>query len=61
MLRLTYVGGPTALLELGGLRLLTDPTFDPAGTEYRTPLYVLRKTGAPALADEAIGAVDAYC
>ena len=32
-LQLTYIGGPTALLELGGLRLLTDPTFDPAGSE----------------------------
>jgi hypothetical protein len=52
MLRVTYVGGPTALLELGGLRLLTDPTFDPAGTEYRTPSYVLRKTGSPALSSE---------
>jgi hypothetical protein len=25
------VGGPTALLALPGLRLLTDPTFDPPG------------------------------
>ncbi len=25
---------------LGGLRLLTDPTFDPAGSEYPTPAYV---------------------
>lgn len=23
------LGGPTAILEIGGLRLLTDPTFDP--------------------------------
>jgi L-ascorbate metabolism protein UlaG (beta-lactamase superfamily) len=36
-LQVTYIGGPTALLELGGLRLLTDPTFDPAGSEYRAP------------------------
>jgi L-ascorbate metabolism protein UlaG (beta-lactamase superfamily) len=35
MVRLTYIGGPTALVELGGVRLLTDPTFDPAGTEYQ--------------------------
>jgi hypothetical protein len=28
-MRLTYVGGPTAVIEMGGLRLLTDPTFDP--------------------------------
>jgi L-ascorbate metabolism protein UlaG (beta-lactamase superfamily) len=35
-LRITYVGRPTALLELGGLQLLTDPTFDPPGGEYTT-------------------------
>ncbi len=26
---LTLIGGPNALLEIGGLGLLTDPTFDP--------------------------------
>ena len=35
---LRYLGGPTALLELGGLRLLTDPTFDPPG-DYHVFLY----------------------
>ena len=25
------VGGPTAVFEIGGVRLLTDPTFDPPG------------------------------
>jgi len=25
-LTMTYIGGPTALLEMAGLRLLTDPT-----------------------------------
>jgi L-ascorbate metabolism protein UlaG (beta-lactamase superfamily) len=56
---LTYIGGPTALLELGGLRLLTDPTFDPPGAEYRAGSYVLRKTMGPALAPEALGRIDA--
>ena len=28
---LTLIGGPTVLIEVGGFRLLTDPTFDPAG------------------------------
>ena len=28
---LTHIGGPTAMIEVGGIRLLTDPTFDPAG------------------------------
>ncbi len=31
---ITHVGGPTALIEVDGWRLLTDPTFDPAGGHY---------------------------
>ncbi len=58
-LKMTYIGGPTALLELGGLRLLTDPTFDPAGEQYRTSVYTLRKTAGPALDREALGRIDA--
>lgn len=58
-LRATYIGGPTALLEIAGVRLLTDPTFDPAGTEYRTPVYTLRKTVSPAVAADALGPIDA--
>lgn len=57
--RMTYVGGPTALLELGGVRLLTDPTFDASGSEYRTAAYVLRKTQAPAVVPDALGHLDA--
>ena len=34
-MRLTHIGGPTLLIEIGGWRLLTDPTFDPPGREYR--------------------------
>jgi L-ascorbate metabolism protein UlaG (beta-lactamase superfamily) len=56
---LTYIGGPTALVEWGGLRLLTDPTFDPPGSEFRSGAYVLRKTQGPAIAPAALGRVDA--
>ncbi len=31
---LTHIGGPTVLVEVDGWRLLTDPTFDPAGGHY---------------------------
>lgn len=31
---LTHIGGPTTLIEVEGWRLLTDPTFDPAGGHY---------------------------
>ena len=58
-LRLTYIGGPTLLLQLGGLRLLTDPTFDPAGAEFRSGAYVLRKTHGPGVPAAALGHVDA--
>jgi hypothetical protein len=27
-IKIKYVGGPTALFEAGGVRFLTDPTFD---------------------------------
>lgn len=57
-LRFTYIGGPTAIIELGGLRLLTDPTFD-TPCEYLTSLYVLRKTRGPAIDHDAIGSLDA--
>jgi len=56
--QLTYVGGPTVLLDLGGLRLITDPTFDPPGSTFRAPTYELRKTQGPALPPAAIGPVD---
>ena len=42
-LAITYIGGPTALVEFGGVRLLTDPTFDPAGGEYPSGAATLRK------------------
>jgi L-ascorbate metabolism protein UlaG (beta-lactamase superfamily) len=58
-MRITFVGGPTALLELGGVRLLTDPTFDPAGSDYPTPIYTLHKITGPAIRAEAIGTLDA--
>ena len=56
---ITYIGDPTALLEVGGLRLLTDPTFDAAGAEYPTGLYTLRKTAGPAVTPAALGRTDA--
>jgi L-ascorbate metabolism protein UlaG (beta-lactamase superfamily) len=58
-LELTYVGGPTVLLELEGLRLLTDPTFDPVGSVFHAPTYELRKTQDPALAAGTLGRIDA--
>jgi L-ascorbate metabolism protein UlaG (beta-lactamase superfamily) len=53
------VGGPTAVIEIGGLRLLTDPTFSPPG-EYRSSTgSVLVKTAGPGMSPEQVGPVDA--
>jgi L-ascorbate metabolism protein UlaG (beta-lactamase superfamily) len=57
--QITYIGGPTALIEMDGVRLLTDPTFDPAGTEYFAKGYTLHKTIGPALDIAALGRIDA--
>ena|SRR5262245_28559841 len=55
----TYIGGPTALIEWRGVRLLTDPTFDPAGSSYTTAEYTLHKTQSPALQPGDVFPVDA--
>lgn len=57
--RITSIGGPTALVELNGFRFLTDPTFDAPGTEYPNRLYTLRKTAGPALRPEELEPLDA--
>jgi len=46
-LRLTLIGGSTLLIEWRGLRLLTDPTFDDAGSVFEHGPVVLRKTARP--------------
>lgn len=52
------VGGPTVLLEIGGLRLLTDPTLDLPG-HYDQRGMVSEKTIAPALSVAELGRIDA--
>ncbi len=56
--RITLIGGPTALVEFGGLRFLTDPTFDGPG-DYQLPHVTLTKTSRPAIAAADVGPVDA--
>ncbi len=54
-LTVRLVGGPTAVLDYAGLRLLTDPTFDPPGEHEGG----LTKLTGPAVAADDVGAVDA--
>ena len=55
---ITLIGGPTALIEIDGFRLLTDPTFDAPGA-YQLPHVKLEKTIGPALKADAVGPIDA--
>jgi L-ascorbate metabolism protein UlaG (beta-lactamase superfamily) len=57
-LTITLIGGPTALIEIDGFRLLTDPTFDAPGA-YQLPHVKLEKLSGPALGVDAVGNVDA--
>lgn len=53
-----YIGGPTALIEFCGLRLLTDPTFDRRESEYTTGPVTLKKLADPLMAVDDLGPID---
>ncbi len=58
--QITYLGGATYLFEIGAFRLLTDPGFDPNGTEKSEgPGHLLTKIMAPPVPVEEIGPIDA--
>jgi L-ascorbate metabolism protein UlaG (beta-lactamase superfamily) len=58
--RLTHIGGPTVLIEMGEWRILTDPTFDAPGRRYHFGWGTAsRKLAGPAVAAADIGRVDA--
>lgn len=58
-MRIQAIGGPTAILEVGGLRLLTDPTFDSPGDYPRPGAPTLVKLAPPAIGPDDLGRVDA--
>ena len=55
---ITYIGGPTALVEYAGLRILTDPTFDAPGSYPDPSGMTLVKTTGPALQPTELGTLD---
>jgi len=58
--RLSHIGGPTVLIEVGGWRLLTDPTFDPPGRRYTFGWGTSsRKLAGPAIPAADLDAIDA--
>jgi L-ascorbate metabolism protein UlaG (beta-lactamase superfamily) len=58
--RMTHIGTATLLLEIGPIRLLTDPVFDPPGGNYHFGYGTSsKKLTPPAMRPEEIGSVDA--
>jgi L-ascorbate metabolism protein UlaG (beta-lactamase superfamily) len=58
--RFTHIGGPTVLIEVGGWRLLTDPTFDAPGRKYSFGWgSSSRKLVGPAVAAADLPPIDA--
>jgi L-ascorbate metabolism protein UlaG (beta-lactamase superfamily) len=59
-IRITHIGGPTVLVEVGGWRLLTDPTFDAPGRKYNFGWGTSsRKLAGPAIGAGEVGQIDA--
>jgi len=58
--RISHIGGPTALIEVGGWRILTDPTFDPPGKRYFFGWGTTsRKLRGPSISADELGPIDA--
>ncbi|MET0578522.1 MAG: MBL fold metallo-hydrolase [Ilumatobacteraceae bacterium] len=56
----THIGGPTLLIDVGGWRILTDPTFDPPGRRYSFGWGTAStKIAGPAVAAADVGPLDA--
>ncbi len=57
---ITHIGGPSTLIEFGGWRILTDPTFDPPGQRYFFGWGTTsRKLLGPSIAPGELGPIDA--
>lgn len=54
----TYIGGPTVLLEWAGLRIVTDPTFDPPQSYPESGSTTLIKTAGPGILRADLGRID---
>ncbi|WP_329005906.1 MBL fold metallo-hydrolase [Kribbella sp. NBC_00709] len=56
-MEITHIGGPTAVLNLGGLKFLIDPAFDEP-RDYQLPGRVMSKLIGPAIPAAELGPID---
>jgi L-ascorbate metabolism protein UlaG (beta-lactamase superfamily) len=57
-MKITHIGGPTALISLGGLTILTDPAFDEPQEYVLATGRVMTKLIGPAVSVSELGPVD---
>jgi L-ascorbate metabolism protein UlaG (beta-lactamase superfamily) len=57
--KITYLDTAMALIEIGSIRLLTDPVLDDAGTTYDDGVIPLEKTSAASITPQELGRIDA--
>jgi L-ascorbate metabolism protein UlaG (beta-lactamase superfamily) len=58
-IRVTYFDTAMVLIEVGGVRLLTDPVLDPAGSAFDYGPIHLEKTSAASVTPDQLGRIDA--
>ncbi|THZ92466.1 Metallo-hydrolase/oxidoreductase [Aureobasidium pullulans] len=58
-LEITHITTATAIIDIDGVKFITDPVFAPAGTEYPYPTTTLRLSDDPAIPLNALPAIDA--
>ncbi|EED21359.1 Zn-dependent hydrolases of the beta-lactamase fold, putative [Talaromyces stipitatus ATCC 10500] len=58
-LTITHIGTATAIIDVDGVNLLTDPFFSPANTEWDIGVTVLKNTDTPAMSLETLPPIDA--
>lgn len=56
---ITHIGTATAVLTIDGVNFITDPAFDPAGSEYPKPGITLKNADGPAVQLSEIPPIDA--
>ena len=57
--KITYLDTAMALIEIGSIRLLTDPVLDDAGTTYDDGVIALEKINSPSITTQELGRIDA--
>ncbi|KAL2844958.1 putative Zn-dependent hydrolases of the beta-lactamase protein [Aspergillus pseudodeflectus] len=58
-LTITHIGTATAIIDIGGIKFLTDPFFSPAGNEWDLGIVLLKNSVTPAVAIESLPPIDA--